>query len=230
MSFKPNSGGVDLCNRALSRLSQEPINSLEPPTPQGKVSRACERWYRPTVARLLEMHHWGLARRRVASLTALANDRTSEWLFKFQLPVDVAFPVNLAPMSSIVNVQYYQALGGMLASLHGQPIFLKVGRAIYSRYTGGLDYVSYDITEAEFNATFENIVELTLAAAMAYDLTKSRPRETDLREQATSAINIAIAQDLNTGHPRYGDSPTERDIVRGAGWALPWDWWPGPQP
>lgn len=233
MSFKPTPNAVELCNRALSRLGQEPITGLEPPSPPGKVARACARWYKPTVARLLEMHHWGLARER-ATLTAVANDRGIEWLHKFELPVRVAFPVSLAPLSGTSSLQYYRGLQGLLAMAFGRPAFLMIGRYLYSRYEGDLDFVSFDITEAEFNATFENIVELSLAAATAYDITKSRPHEKELREQATIAINIAIAQDMNAGGPRYGDGPSERDYVRGAGftdaYSPSWDYWPGLRP
>lgn len=229
MSFKPTPSAVDICNRALSRIGQEPISSLVPPQPQGKASRACATWYKPVVSRLLEMHHWQLARERV-TLTETTNDRTSEWLFKYVLPVDVAFPVSLAPLGGSSSLQYYRGLQGLLATLYGKPVFLLVGRNLYTRYEGVLDYVSYDITESDFNASFENIVDLSLAAAICFDLTKSRAREEELRAQATSAMNFAITQDLNAGHPRYGDEPSERDIVRGDGFLRPWDWWPGVRP
>lgn len=229
MSFKPAPTDVNLCNRALSRLSQAPIVSLDPPQPQGAASRACATWYKPVVARLLETHHFQLGRRRV-TLTALTNDREGEWTYKYQRPVDVAFPVSLAPWGAASGVQYYRGLGGLLATLYGKPGFLMVRDAIYAQHAGVLDYVSYDITEADFTATFENIVELTLAVAICFDITKSRTRENDLREQATNALNLAITQDLNAGNPRYGDEPTQRDLVRGDGFTGSWDWWPGIRP
>jgi hypothetical protein len=225
MTFRPNPSDVKLANRALSRLSQGPITSIEPPTPVGTASRECQRWYVPTVGRLLELHHWNLATTRT-TLTEVANTRDSEWTYAYQLPADCAFPVSLAPISGS-GVTYYQGLAGLLAMWQGSPAFLKTGSILYSRFSGTLDYVSYDITEADFNATFENIVELTLAAAMCYAITKSRTREESLRQQATSAINIAIAQNLNAGRPRYGDGSSERDIVRGADSPMPWDWTPG---
>jgi hypothetical protein len=229
MSFQPNPSDVALCNRALSRLSQSPIVSIDPPQPQGTSSRACALWYKATVARLLEMHHWSLARKRV-TLTEVTNDRTSEWTYLYELPGDVAFPVTLAPLGGTSGLQYYRGLAGLLATLYGKPAFLKVGNRLYANYSGVLDYVSYDISEANFNATFENIVELTLAAAICFDITKSRTREEGLRDQATSAVNLAITQDLNAGNPRYGDEMSQRDIVRGDSFAAPWDWWPGIRP
>lgn len=233
MTFKPDPSDVKLCNRALSRLGQAPITALTPsPQPNAKPAQLCARWYKPTVGRLLEMHHWGLARKR-GTMTEVDNDRSAEWTLAYALPNDCAFPVTLSTMSG-AGVTYYQGLSGLLAYYQGAPAFTRAGDVLYSRFAGDLDYVSYEITEARFNATFENIVELTLAAAMAFDLTKSAKRELDLRQQATSAINIAITQNLNEGHPKYGDRPSERDFARGTDWALPtgygwnWDWAPGP--
>jgi len=233
MTFRPSLSDVKLCNQALSRLSQGPITSLDPPSPPGTVSRECERWYKSTVSRLLELHHWGLARKRGA-LTAVINDRGAEWTGAYQLPIDCAFPVNLSTLSGAGGMTYYQSLAGLLGMWNGMPMFHRVGQVLYTRVAGDLDYVSYDITEAQFNSTFSNIVELTLAAAMCFAITKNAKRETTLREQATNAINIAIAQDMNQGNNRYGDRPSERDIARGTelgppfGFGWNWDYAPGP--
>jgi hypothetical protein len=232
MSFRENLSGVALANRALSRLAQTPINSIDPATPSGVGARAVDCWYKPTVARLLEVHHWNLARKRLP-LTETTNDRV-DWLYKYAVPPEVAFPVSLSTLNGTGGLQYYAGLGGLLGSLGGRPAFLLAGRFLYSRYAGDLDFVSYDITEADFNSTFANIVDLTLAANMAYAITKNRARETELRTQASSAINIAIAANLNAGNPRYGDEISERDRVRGDfgqsqyNYGNNWDWWPGP--
>lgn len=231
MTFRPSPSDVKLCNQALSRLSQGPITNLTPPSPSGVPARECERWYKPTVSRLLELHHWGLARKR-GTMTAITNDRGAEWTTAYQIPADCAFPVGLSTLSGASGMNYYQGLAGLLGMWRGSPAFLRVGSILYARMAGDLDYVSYDITEAQFNSTFANIVELTLAAAMCFAITKNAKRETDLRTQATNAINIAIAQDMNQGNNRYGDQPSERDIARGTelgppfGWN--WDYMPGP--
>lgn len=228
MTFRPDPSDVKLCNRALSLLSQTPITSLDPPAPAGVASRECALHYKPTVARLLELHHWGLARKR-GTLTAVTNDRTGEWTGAYQLPADCAFPVIFSTYagSGGTSMTYYRALGGLVGAWRGRPLFHRVGSILYTNVSAELDYVSYDISEAEFNSTFENIVVLTLAATMAFAITKRQQREETLRQQATSAINIAIAQDLNQGQQRYGDTPSERDFARGADMPVPWDWWPG---
>ncbi len=231
MSFRETLSDIRLCNRALSRLAQAPITSVDPPSPVGNSSRECALWYKPTVARLLEMHHWSLATKRIESLAVVANDR-SDWLYAFAAPDNMAFPVGFTMYGSGVGVSYYRGLGGLIANRLGRQMFMLSDRTLYSNLTGPLDYVSFDITEAQFTESFANIVELSLAAVMAMPITKNKKIETDLRSQATQAMNLAITQNLNAGNHRYGDEPSERDFARGTAITgrdgLSWDWWPGP--
>ncbi len=91
MSFKTALSGIELCNRALSRIYEEPISSLETP---GKAARECRRWYKPTVGWLLERHHWNLAT-EITSLAAVANTRTGAWQYAYAKPNDAAFVVGI---------------------------------------------------------------------------------------------------------------------------------------
>ena len=226
MSFKPSYSDVMICNLALSRLKQQPINSINPPAPPGTASRECARWYKPTVARLLESHHWGLAAKR-ATLTATTNDRDSDgWLYAYQKPNDMAFPVRLPSIYGGAGLQYYRGLGGLIAMLSGQAMFLYAGEKIYTKISGNeIDYVSYDITEAAFNATFVDILVKSLGAVMANAIAGQAKMGEQLNSEAINAMNIAIAQNLNAGQPRYGDVLiSETDRARGAGGHHAWDW------
>lgn len=229
MSFRETHSDVALANRALSLLSQSAISSVDPPQPTGTPSREANRWYKPTVARLLELHHWNLATERV-TLTETTNDRTAEWLYKYALPPRVAFPVSLSVLSGATGISYYRGLQGLLAQIGGSPAYLMVGRSLYSRYAGDLDFVSYDITEASFDSTFAGVVVQCLAAAMCMGVTKNRLLTKELREQADSAVNMAIAQNLNANRLSYGEEVSARDLARGEmglnGYGS-WDWWPG---
>jgi hypothetical protein len=231
MTFRQSTSAVGLCNRALSMLAQTAISSIDPPSPPGAASREAALWYKPTVARLLETHHWGLALRS-AELAAVANDR-SDWLYALAAPDDMAFPAGFTQYGGAAGVSYYKGLGGLLASRLGRPMFMLKGRTLYSNWSSTLDYVSFDITEADFTETFANIVVLSLAAVLAMPITKNAKRERELRDQATTAMNIAITQSLNEGNHRYGDEMSDRDFARGTGLPTPWagsaswDWWPG---
>lgn len=224
MSFKETPSAVSLANMALGMISEsgKTITSFDD---AGLNAQAIRRWYKPTVARLLETHHWGLATKR-ASLTAIANDRSSEWLYAYSPPDDMAFPVGVAFASGASSTSYYRGLSGLIAMAYGSPIFQLHNGTLYSNMEGDLEYVSFDITEADFNATFANIVVLALASRLALELPKDRDMSKELEEQATSQINIAIAQNLNAGNRRYGMQVSENEMARGSLYGSSWDYFP----
>lgn len=224
MSFKEITSDTAIGNRALAMVSEtKTITSLDDP---GSQAQAVKRWYKPIVARLLEMHHWGLATKR-ASLVAVDNARSSEWLYAFATPIDMAFPVGISIANGLSTVSYYRGLAGLLATSMGQPMFLYQHGVIYSNMTGDLEYVSFDITEADFTSTFEHIVILMLASRLALELPKDYDLSKDLETRTAREINIAMAQNLNAGNRRYGQQVSETELVRGTGVGS-WDYFPLP--
>lgn len=222
MSFKQYTSAVDIANRALGMISEaKTISSLEDPGHNAQVVR---RWYKPVVARLLEMHHWGLATKR-ASLVQIPSFRDSEWLYAFAAPIDLAFPVGIGLASGVSSMSYYRGLAGLIALTHGKQIFKYHNGVIHSNMVGDLEYVSYDITEADFNATFENIVILSLASRLATEIVKDYDLSQELAKAAMTEINIAITQNLNTGNRKYGQIISETELVRGE-WGHSWDYIP----
>lgn len=223
MSFKEYPSSTQLANLALGMISERSISSLDEP---GNVAQAVRKWYKPTVARLLETHHWGLATKRMSPVATVANERSAEWQFSFTTPDDMAFPVGFALPSGASTVSYYRGLGSLLGLLYGKPIFEYVGNRIYTNIAGDLDYVSYEITEADFNATFANIVVLTLASRLALELPKDYELFKALEQKAVEQINIAITHNLNAGRQRYGAFTSESELVRGSGYGENWDYIP----
>jgi hypothetical protein len=215
MSFIEARSDIAICNKALSRVGNQGISgSLA--SPVNNAGRLCNQWYKTVVRTLLEQHHFGLATVRQA-LVEVTNDRSAEWLAAYQPPSDMAFPVTLGPYGS-GQVSYYRGLEGLFGILLGQKIFLYNRGVIYSQVSGAtLEYVTLGITEADFNQTFENLVIVFLASVLAETLLKDRQLAKDLYEEGMSKLNWAIAQSLNLGQQRYGDSPTESEIARGGG-------------
>lgn len=213
MSFKEYPSGVTLANMALGMISESRrISSFDD---AGHVAQACKRWYKPVVARLLETHHWGLATKR-ASAVAITNDRSNEWLYSYAVPDDLAFPVGFTLGSGVGSVSYYKGLAGLFGMINGRPIFHYVNGKLYSNIEGELEYVSFDITEADFNATFSNIVIITLASRLALELPKDYDMFDALEKKAADQINIAITQNLNMGNQKYGALTSESEMVRGS--------------
>lgn len=225
MTFRQSTSGVEIVNNALGLISEsKTIASFDDAGLNATVAR---RWYKRVVARLLEMHHWNLATKR-AALVAITNSRSAEWLYAYATPDDMAFPVGISFASGATTVSYYRGLAGLIAMTYGKPIFVYHNGSLYSNMTGDLEYVSYDITEAAFNNTFEDIVTLMLASRFALEIAKDREMSEDLAQQANSAINVAITQNLNSGHRQYGNITSEAELARGTLYGSSWDYYPLP--
>lgn len=225
MTFRQSTSGVEIVNNALGLISEsKTISSFDDPGLNATVAR---RWYKRVVARLLEMHHWGLATKR-DSLVAVDNTRSAEWLYAYATPDDMAFPVGVAFTSGTSTVSYYRGLAGLIAMVYGKPIFQHHNGTLFSNMAGDLEYVSYDITEADFNHTFEDIVTLMLASRFALEIPKDRDMADDLAKQANNAINVAITQNLNSGNRQYGNLVSEAEWARGSLYGTSWDHYPLP--
>lgn len=222
MSFKEYTSAVAIGNRALGMVSEsKTISSLDDPGHNAQVIR---RWYKPVVARLLEMHHWGLATKREA-LVGITNTRQSEWNYAYAVPDDMAFPVGIGLISGVTTLSYYRGLAGLIAMAHGRPVFEYQSNRIYSNLAGDLEFVSYDITEADFNSTFEHLVILMLASKLALEIPKDYDLSQQLAQSAMTEINIAITQNLNVGNRKYGAVVSESELSRGAS-GYNWDYVP----
>lgn len=221
MTFRHYSSSTAIANRALGMVSEsKTISSFDDP---GINAQAVKRWYVPIVSRLLEMHHWGLATKRESLVALATNNRSNEWLYAYAPPDDMAFPVGITLGSGASNVSYYRGLSGIIALSYGRPIFQYHNKVIYSNLEGDLEYVSYDITEADFNSTFENIVVLMLASRLALEIPKDFDLSQELAEAAQTEINVAMTQNLNTGNRQYGQTVSEAELARGSTLGHNWD-------
>jgi hypothetical protein len=223
MTFKEIPSATSLCNMALGMVSESKvISSLDDP---GRNAQACKRWYKPVVARLLEMHHWGLATRH-ETLLEVTNTRSNEWLYAYAVPDDMAFPVGIALENGTSSVSYYRGLAGLIAMAYGKPIFQYHNGVIFSNLQGELEYVAFDITEADFTASFADIVVLMLASRLALELPKDYNLSKALADDAHGKINLAITSNLNSGNRQYGMNVSEAELVRGTSVGGNWDYFP----
>ncbi len=212
-SFKTTLSGVELVNRALDLIAEAPIASLD--APNSNAVRTANRWYKPTVGWLLERHHWNLATVR-APLALLANTRSREWLYAYRRPGDAAFVKSIVPADGSGLVGYYHALASSL-----QPArFERVGETIFSSVpAAAVDYVPYTLDETQFTEEFADIIVLMLASRFAVPIAKKTAMEEKYRTMATQALDSAIARNRNESEPTYGNTVTETELVRGAGYA-----------
>lgn len=213
MTFKPAISQVAIFNEALAILPADPVQD---PDEVSIEARECRRFYKSVVAALLERHHWGLASRRV-ELATITNDRDTEWSYAFAAPNDMAYPIRAMDLSGRASSGWVMQDHTFL--LGGRRLFAHVGGTVYSMIEmATLEYTSFDITEADFTPLFKDMVVLELASRIALPVTKNDKRATDLATRAEFERQRAIANDLNRNQPTYGNTPTETELVRGAGW------------
>ncbi|MFL6728057.1 MAG: hypothetical protein ACJ8FS_16315 [Sphingomicrobium sp.] len=178
-------------------------------------AKECKLWYKTIVRQVLSQHHWGLATVRTSLASAPTNNRPGEWTAAYLPPSDMAFPVMVGPYSNSVGVSYYQGVGYLVASLYGKPIFLYEGSTIYSIIEGAvLDYVSFNLTEMDFNDAVEGLIVLFLASRLARSVAKDDKLADELYNQAIRRMNVDIAQSLNMAQPRYGDTFSDAEKAR----------------
>lgn len=208
-SFRTSITGTELCNRALDLIFQEPIPSLEDQIP-GVAARTARRWYKPTVAWLLERHHWNLATVRTPLTALVTNTRSAQWQFAYARPVDAAYIFGIMP--ALDSTGYYAAL----RSIGSAKLFDRVGDVIYSGVEGAaVDHTSYQTTEAEFSEEFSDIIVLMLASRFALPITKKPSLGEKYQTDAMNAMAMAMARNSNENMPTYGNTPTESEIARG---------------
>lgn len=218
MGFQEPRSAISICNKALSRVKQGQLaGSLDDPANLNKqAARECNLWYKTIVRQVLSMHHFGLATKRVPLVSPPLNDRAAEWAFSYIPPTDMAFPVQVLPMTGVAStVSYYVGIGFVLARLYGKPLFLWQSGTIYSQVAAAaLDYVSFDITEQDFNEAVEALVVLFLAANLARSLAKDDKLAADIHNEATTRLNIEIAANLNMNQPRYDNNVGDTELAR----------------
>lgn len=219
MSFIEARSDISICNKALSRIKQQSLSgSLTDPANLNKhAARECNLWYKPVVRQVLASHHFGLATKQVGLVSQPTNDRPAEWTNAFIAPTDMAFPVLVGPLvTGTIGISYYQGLGFLIASLYGRPLFRYATGTIYANIDGAvLDYVSFDITEQDFNDAVEKLVVLFLASNLARSVAKDDTLARELHDEGLKEMNLEIARELNLGGQRYGEGISEYEMARG---------------
>ncbi len=209
MSFKNALTDVSICNLALSDLAQQPIVSMND---KGTAAAQCRQHYPDVVRVLLEMHHFGLATKQ-ANLVASDEIGTMRYIYTYLLPEDAAHVVRLAYPRELQNTSYYVGLRARLDATLQQ--FEVEGRVLRTNVVNAtVDYVSYNITEADFNGLFAKAVRWKLASAIAMPITKRQDLRDQYEAKADQHINAFLSREANAQRPTYGDGPSEADYAR----------------
>lgn len=167
---------TSIANRALQILGYQPIGSIQD---NSRGARAINRAYQPVLLKTLRDNFWGFAIKRAvlpASATAPAFGPANY----FPLPNDF---LRLAPLDSDKNFNY---LDWQIENAGGQQAIATNDQApLYIRY------VSSDVTESMFDASFAEALAANLAYETCEELTQSGTKLAAAEKAYEDAINMA---------------------------------------
>lgn len=145
---------IAMCNSALGMLGDNPITSFNAGT---KAATLCNTLYPQTRDRILRMHPWLCARKRVL-LAATSVEAAFDWSATFQLPGDCLRLLQVGIRGQ--RLCYEREGNTILASQTTLPIV----------YTARVD-------ESLFDAQLADLLTVAMAKALAYPITKSPPMQ-----------------------------------------------------
>lgn len=213
---------LGICNEAIAELPSQAIEDFDEGTEEAMWA---VRRYGPALAYMLERHDWQFPTARVA-LAQIDNDRSTEWLYAYQSPSNVAAELRLLP-SDIVNPEIVPLLvGQVLAPAYIVPAsyrqfsYLLAGQTIYTNVEAAvLEYIRDDVSEAVFPALFTRAFVLELASRLAVPILegdKGAKRQRELKVMAENERDIAISDALNRDPTasRYDNFVNETQLAR----------------
>lgn len=206
MGAAPPTSEVHICNLALSRLGQPPINSID--VPQNKIEDRCAMHYPETRRELLRTLIPNFAKR----LTILTADSTviPEFGYStaYRLPTDFIRLLalgNIALINGDIPPRLYELAEGYIYTNMGDE--------------EGLDttYIFDAKLVYKFDPLFAKALRLQLAMDMAYGFTLKATLVAQLESELEKALISAGAVAGQEKPPRRNERSKMRDIRRGGG-------------
>jgi hypothetical protein len=207
---------IDLCNKAISRISAKPIQTIDEPSLE---ARECRRHYPDVISEMLAgPHDWSFQNRRVL-LAEAANDRASEWLFAYALPADMGTPIRVLP--DFTGLGFPVPLPGepyaetwALGGLYDVPYLIENGILYTNAETATLEYGINDIEEIVLPPLVQRAIYTDLAARLANPVKSNEKLAETLSQEAEIWWQRAMAQDQNRNPQRSGPVISETEAAR----------------
>lgn len=170
---------VHICNMALSDIRASNIASL---TGSSVEARQCNIFYEPARDKLLSLHDWTFARMRTL-LALIETEPTTDWTYRFQIPVNCLRPLFLETPNGDKTTKY---------RVEGDTILTSVGDAVVLVYT-------LLITDPiSFPAYFVEALRKDLAACLAIPITDNRSIYEIKLAESVVALTRAMSLDANS--------------------------------
>ena len=171
---------VSICSNALLLLGATPISDFNENTPS---ARLCSNMYPSVRNFILRAHPWNCATKRVV-LAPAAGKPTFGWGNQFPLPGDVLRILSVGSERGWCDE--YQVEGN---------------RILANTSTLELRYIWRNEDESTWDATLVHLAEITMAAKIAYGITKSSSLRDSFAQQAEFELRRAKAIDGQENPP-----------------------------
>lgn len=178
-------GIVDIYNLALGNLSSTG-QRIELPTESSTEAKLCQLHYPMALETLLQSHDWNFARAR-PKLVALANDRSEMWAYRYDASYGDLLAIRrlsdaLDDPGFITDRVPYEYIG--------DAIYTNMADA-YLVYTRKIDDVN------KFRPMFKDALVASLAARIAFPLTKVESIQQRAEQAALRLVQLAKIADAN---------------------------------
>lgn len=175
---------VAIGNRALSKLGDARVTSFDDASKAARALKACYEIVRDAE---LRRHTWHFSKTR-AELPALADDPLFGYGHAYQLPADCLKVLSVGDYAPGVDTSgtYRVGLDTSDYVIEGRKILTDYGAPL------SLRYVARVTDPAQYDAGFIEALASRLAMEMANELSDSRSRKDDAREDYRQAIFEAV--------------------------------------
>ena len=177
---------VSICSNALLMLGAQTINSLEEATDRARMASNLYASTRDSVQR---SHPWNCCIKRVA-LSPDVTPPAFDWSFQFTLPPDYLKTLSVGETG--LEDEFRIERGKLLSN--NDPCLLR--------------YIAKNAQEQTWDPMLVKGMELAMAAAMAYGITKSAALRDSMRQELEMHMKRARSVDGQDDTPEtLGDSP-----------------------
>ena len=174
---------VDIANRALSKLGEARIISLDDDTKNAREIKAAFDYVRDAEFRA---HRWHFTKKRT-TLPALTTTLAFGWDYQYQLPSDFLQVIQVGLTDPIVDMSDYRTSGTMDWELEADGVLLSNAEAPLP-----LRYVARIEDPTRYDATFIEVLACRLAIETCEALTQSTTKKESAYQDYKMAMSVAV--------------------------------------
>jgi len=174
---------VDIANRALSKLGEARIISLDDDTKNAREIKSAFDIVRDAEFRA---HRWHFTKKRI-TLPALSETPIFGWDYQCQLPSDFLQVIQVGYYDPIVDLSDYRTSGSRDWEIEAGGVLLtNLEAPLPLRYVARID----DTTR--YDSTFVEVLACRLAVEVCQALTQSETKKESARADYKEAMSVAI--------------------------------------